>query len=295
LSRIKGLTIDVTGNAAVIPATDDTPAKLARSVGPSGSDILNYTRSQTKTLLQEKVAPDKSSVSTVYEFDGTEFQKFRERKDIQKDIEYFKENIKSLQSVDELFESKNYRLLKFVLSAYDLESEAQYPGKIRKILESDLTDIDSLANRYKDPRFQQMTKDLSFNFMGLTKLQLNGTIQDLTTRFERVSYEKHLDEQAPGVRAALEFNRRIKDVTQTVQLLGDNVLREVVTVANNIPKEIAYQEVESQVTAVERKVDLNSLKGDQNEIEKMVMRYLTFKDSGFSSANSKSYLTNLFG
>lgn len=295
LSRIKGLTIDVTGNAAVIPATDDAPAKLARSVGPSGSDILNYTRSQTKTLLQEKVAPDKSSVSTVYEFDGTEFQKFRERKDIQKDIEYFKENIKSLQSVDELFESKNYRLLKFVLSAYDLESEAQYPGKIRKILESDLTDIDSLANRYKDPRFQQMTKDLSFNFMGLTKLQLNGTIQDLTTRFERVSYEKHLDEQAPGVRAALEFNRRIKDVTQTVQLLGDNVLREVVTVANNIPKEIAYQEVESQVTAVERKVDLNSLKGDQNEIEKMVMRYLTFKDSGFSSANSKSYLTNLFG
>lgn len=295
LSRIKGLTIDVTGNAAVIPATDDAPAKLARSVGPSGSDILNYTRSQTKTLLQEKVAPDKSSVSTVYEFDGTEFQKFRERKDVQKDIEYFKENIKSLQSVDELFESKNYRLLKFVLSAYDLESEAQYPGKIRKILESDLTDIDSLANRYKDPRFQQMTKDLSFNFMGLTKLQLDGTIQDLTTRFERVSYEKHLDEQAPGVRAALEFNRRIKDVTQTVQLLGDNVLREVVTVANNIPKEIAYQEVESQVTAVERKVDLNSLKGDQNEIEKMVMRYLTFKDSGFSSANSKSYLTNLFG
>ena len=297
LAKLRGLVIDINGNAAieVRPDDPDIDGDLMLTAGPSSSDIINYTRSQTKALLQEKAAPDKSSVSGAYEFEGTEFQKFRERKDVQKDIDYFKENIGSLKSVDELFESQNHRLLKFILSAYDLESEAQYPGKIRKILESDLTDVDSLANRYKDPRFQQMTKDLNFNFMGLTKLQLGSTIQDLTTRYERISYEKHLDEQAPGVRAAIEFGRRIKDVTQTLQLLGDNVLREVVTVANNIPKEIAYQGVESQVTAVERKVDLNSLKGDQNEIEKMVMRYLTFKDTGFTSANSKSYLTDLFG
>lgn len=295
LARMKGLVVDYAGNAAVTPATNDAPSQLVRTLGPSASDVTTYTRKETKALLQEKVAPEKSSLSAVYEFEGTEFQKFRERKDVQKDIEYFKENIGTIKSVDELFENKNHRLLKFVLSAYDLESEAQYPGKIRKILESDLTDIDSLANRFKDPRFLQLTKDLNLNFMGVTKLQLGSTIQDLTSRYERVAYEKHLDEQAPGVRAAIEFNRRIKDVTLTAQLLGDNVLREVVTVANNIPKEIAYQEVESQVTAVERKVDLNSLKSDQNEREKMVMRYLTFKDGGYTAASSKSYLTNLFG
>lgn len=295
LARLKGLVLDINGNAAVTPATADDPAELVITVGPSASDITNYTRSQTKALLQEKKAPDKSSISAAYEFDGTEFQKFRERKDIQKDIDYFKENIGSLKSVDELFENRNHRLLKFVLSAYDLEGQELYPGKIRKILESDLTDIDSLANRFNDPRFKQMTQDFNFNFMGLTKLQLGSTIQDIVTRYERVAYEKNLDEQAPGVRAAIEFNRRIKDVTQTVQLLGDNVLREVVTVANNIPKEIAYQEVDSQVTAVERKVDLNTLKNDKNEVEKLVMRYLTFKDGGFTAASSKSYLTDLFG
>lgn len=295
LARMKGLVVDYAGNAAVTPATPDAPAQLVRTLGPSASDVNTYTRKETKALLQEKVAPEKSALSAVYEFEGTEFQKFRERKDVQKDIDYFKENIGSIKSVDELFENQNHRLLKFVLSAYDLESEAQYPGKIRKILESDLTDIDSLANRFKDPRFLQLTKDLNLNFMGVTKLQLGSAIQDLTSRYERVAYEKHLDEQAPGVRAAIEFNRRIKDVTLTAQLLGDNVLREVVTVANNIPKEIAYQEVDSQVTAVERKVDLNSLKSDQNEREKMIMRYLTFKDGGFTAASSKSYLTNLFG
>jgi len=291
LAKLRGLVIDPNGNAAIDPDT----TKLVLTAGPSASDTTIYSRSQTKALLQEKTAPEESSLNKVYEFDGAEFQRFRERKDVQKEIEYFKENIGSVESVDDLFESRNHRLLKFVLSAYDLESEAQYPGKIRKILESDLTDIDSLANRFKDPRFLQLTKDLNFNAMGVTKLKLASTAQDLTTRYERIAYEKNLDEQAPGVRAAIEFNRRIKDVTLTSQLLGDTVMREVITVANNIPKEIAYQEVESQVTAVERKVDLNSLKSDQNEIEKMVMRYLTFKDGGFTSASSKSYLTNLFG
>jgi hypothetical protein len=291
LAKLRGLVIDPNGNAAIDPDT----TKLVLTAGPSASDTTIYSRSQTKALLQEKTAPEESGLNKVYEFDGAEFQRFRERKDVQKEIDYFKENIGSVETVDELFESRNHRLLKFVLSAYDLESEAQYPGKIRKILESDLTDIDSLANRFKDPRFLQLTKDLNFNAMGVTKLKLASTAQDLTTRYERIAYEKNLDEQAPGVRAAIEFNRRIKDVTLTSQLLGDTVMREVITVANNIPKEIAYQEVESQVTAVERKVDLNSLKNDQNEIEKMVLRYLTFKDGGFTSASSKSYLTNLFG
>ncbi|MBS4047373.1 MAG: DUF1217 domain-containing protein [Alphaproteobacteria bacterium] len=291
LAKLRGLVIDPNGNAAIDPDT----TKLVLTAGPSASDTTIYSRSQTKALLQEKTAPEESGLNKVYEFDGAEFQRFRERKDVQKEIEYFKENIGSVETVDEFFESRNHRLLKFVLSAYDLESEAQYPGKIRKILESDLTDIDSLANRFKDPRFLQLTKDLNLNATGMTRLKLASTAEDLATRYERIAYEKNLDEQAPGVRAAIEFNRRIKDVTLTSQLLGDTVMREVITVANNIPKEIAYQEVESQVTAVERKVDLNSLKSDQNEIEKMVMRYLTFKDGGFTGASSKSYLTNLFG
>jgi hypothetical protein len=201
LAKLRGLVIDPNGNAAIDPDT----TKLVLTAGPSASDTTIYSRSQTKTLLKEKTAPEESSLSKVYEFDGAEFQKFRERKDVQKESEYFKENIGSVETVDELFESRNHRLLKFVLSAYDLESEAQYPGKIRKILESDLTDIDSLANRFKDPRFLQLTKDLNMNFMGVDQLKLASTAQDLTTRYERIAYEKNLDEQAPGVRAAIEF------------------------------------------------------------------------------------------
>lgn len=285
LAKIRRLAIDVNGAAML------SEGKLIAGPDLVGMDVSKYSGLYKKTLLQEQKAPEKL-VSSAYEFDGPDFEKFRARKDVQAEIEYYRENIKDIQSLDDLF--GNHRLLKFFLSSYDLESEIQYPGKIRKIIESDLTDVDSLANRFQDPRFQQMAKDVNFHLLGVTKLKMVSTTDDIVRKYERLAYERHLDEQAPGVRAAIEFERRIKDVSKTIQVLGDAVLREVVTVANNIPKELAYQEVDSQVTALEKRVDVNALKNDPNEIEKMVLRYLTFKDSG-GTGSSQSYLLNLFG
>lgn len=287
LAKLRGLAVDVNGAALV-----DPDGKLLGGPNIAAADASAYASSQKRKLIDEEKAPVKPSVSAVYEYAGPEFEKFRARKDLQADIAYYRENIGDIKSLDDLFQ--DHRLLKFVLSSYDLESEIQYPGKVRKIIESDLTDIDSLANRFQDPRFKKLTEDLNHHMLGVTKLKFQTTTDDMVTRYERLQYERHLDEQAPGVRAAIEFERRIKDVSQTVQLLGDSVLREVVTVANNIPKELAYQEVGSQVTALERKVDVNVLKNDHSEVEKMVLRYLTFKDSG-GTGSSQSYLLNLFG
>lgn len=293
LARLRKLQIDANGKAMVTSGSKN-PADDGKLIfGPdiAARDASTYSAKQSLGLQQEQAAAPNTKSVNYYEFDGPEFQNFRDRRDVQSEIQYFKENIAGIQSLDDFF--NNHRLLKFVLSAYDLESEAQYPGKIRKILESDLTDVDSLANRFQDPRYKKMTEDLGFSIFKEMKLKLGSTALDLAQKYERVKYEQHLDEQAPGVRAAIEFSRRIKDVDLTVQLLGDSVLREVITVANNIPKELAYQEVESQITALEKRVDVKSLKSDPNEIEKMVTRYLTFK--GAESSGGQSYLLNLLG
>jgi hypothetical protein len=287
LAKLRGLAVDLNG-----AATLDADGALADGPNLVNTDGVAYSRAESKQLLDEEKAPAKPSVSATYEFESAEYQQFLQRSDLQRDIEYYRTNIKDIKSLDDLFE--DYRLLKFLLSSYDLESEVQFPGKVRKIIESDLTDVDSLANRFQDPRFKQLAQDLNVNILGVTKLKFDTTTSDVVTRYQRLAYERSLDEQAPGVRAAIEFGRRIKDVSQTVQLLGDSVLREVITVANNIPKELAFQEVGSQVTALERKVDVNSLKSDQNEIEKVVLRYLTFKDAG-GTGGGQSYLLNLFG
>jgi len=257
----------------------------------AGTVTAAYSKARTKTLQQLETAATGSS--SRYELDSPEFQRFRERTDIKREADYYRENIKTIKSVDDFFADK--RLVRFALSAYGLESEAVNAGKIRRVLESDLTDINSLANRLKDARFQEIAKDLNIPFFKETKLKMVSTTDDIVKKYERVKYEESLDETAPGVRAALEFNRRVKNVSQTVQLLGDSVLREVITVANNIPKQIAIQEVDSQITAVERKVDVKKFK-DQAEIDKTVQRYLTNKasqDSGITGGNG--FLLKLFG
>lgn len=285
LAKIKNLVINNSGQVAL-----NTDGSVLTSGNLPNAVANAYTKAVTKTPEKELTLPA-NNTSKVYEFDSPEFQRFRGRADIQREEEYFKANVKNLKSVDDFFADK--RIMRFVLSAYDLESELTNTGKIRKILESDLSDVDSLANRFQDPRFKQLAQDLNFFGAKVSKLTSQSTVDNIVTKYERIKYEQSLDEQAPGVRAAIEFKRRAKDVTQTVQLLGDSVLREVVTVANNIPKQIAVQEVDAQVTALERKVDVKKLK-DATEVDKMVIRYLNNK-AAETSGNKGSYLLNLFG
>lgn len=285
LAKLRGLNLDLNGKAEVRA----NGSLLISSNTVVSQDAGRFTTAQKKTLLREETAPPKPSY---YEFEGTEFDNFRASRKIQAEVEYYKENIGNIQSLDDLFQ--DYRLLKFVLASYDMESEVQYPGKIRKIIESDMADPDSLANRFQDPRFQKLATDIAFNHVGVDKLKLKSTTDDMVKRYEQVAYERHLDEQAPGVRAALEFSRRLPSVSKTTQVLGDAVLREVVTVANQLPKEMAYQEVDAQITAVEKRFDVQAVKNDKAEIEKLVVRYLTFKESG-TTGGPQSYLLNLFG
>lgn len=287
LAKIKNLVVTNSFQAAL--NGDGTVMTGGNLPGTVAND---YSKARTKPLLQLESAVTSTSPNA-YELDSAEFQRFRERSDIKREADYYRENIKNIKSVDDFFADK--RLLRFALSAYGLESEAVNAGKMRKVLESDLTDVNSLANRLKDPRFQEIAKDFSFAVFKETKLKMVSTTDDIVRKYERVQYEKSLDDSSPGVRAALEFARRIKNVSQTVQLLGDSVMREVITVANNIPKELAIQEVESQVTAVEKKVDVTKFK-DQAEVDKTVQRYLLNKSSqeaGITGGNG--FLLKLFG
>lgn len=284
LAKIKNLDIDQNGQALL-----DSDGSLAsgNSLAEKAADA--YIGALTRSMLREEAVPQ---AAAAYEFAGEDYDRFVNRTDIQTEIAYFTENIGAVETVDDLF--GNQRLLSFILKAYDMESEAQYPGKMRKILESDLSDEDSLANRFQDPRYRQLTEDLNLYAAGVTQLTSQSTIDSIVERFQQTEYEKHLDEQAPGVRVAIEFERRLDSAETTLNLLSDSVLREVVTVANYIPQEMAYQEIDAQIATVERKVDIAELKNDPDNVEKMVLRYLSIKDSENTGGGADSYLLNLF-
>ena len=48
--------------------------------------------------------------------------------------------------------------MQFVLSAYSMDDELQYMGRMKKILLSKLTDANSLAQKMADPRFREISR-----------------------------------------------------------------------------------------------------------------------------------------
>lgn len=73
---------------------------------------------------------------------------------------YYKENIGKVTTVDEFLD--DYRLYSYAMKAHGLEEMTYAKAFMRKVLESDLSDEDSYANRLSDDRYRDFAT--AFNF-----------------------------------------------------------------------------------------------------------------------------------
>ena len=180
--------------------------------------------------------------------------KFQNRADIRREIEYFKQEVAKLKTPDDLF--KNYRLMKFVLSAYGLGSDINYMGRIKAVLNSDLDDPNSLANRLRDARYRELAADFKMAEFGVARIKIQSVMESVIERYVVNEYEKDQGNLNPALREALYFARNIGKVSNVYEILGDPVLRKVVTETLRLPKEIAVQSVERQAELISRSVDI---------------------------------------
>lgn len=75
---------------------------------------------------------------------------------VKREAEYFQENIAKVNSAEELVDDS--RLLRVALEAYGLGDEFSKKAYIRQVLESDLSNPRSMANRIGDSRWQDFAK-----------------------------------------------------------------------------------------------------------------------------------------
>jgi hypothetical protein len=192
--------------------------------------------------------------------------KFEQRPTVDKEIQYFKDKAPKLKSMDDLF--KDQRLLRFIASAYSLDDEVQYPARLRKILESKITDPNSLANKMVDPRYKEMASDLMLGDLGIGVLGTSTTIDKLTKRYVQNEYEKDLGKTNPALREASYFLRKIGNIKDSLSILGDGVLRSVVTYTLDLPPQIAFQSIQKQQSLIDARIDvkkfLNGSSGSGN-------------------------------
>ena len=80
---------------------------------------------------------------------------------VKRDAEYYKDNINNVKDVDDFL--GDYRLYSYAMKAYGLEDMTYAKAFMKKVLESDLTDANSFANKLSDSRYKEFAAAFNFN------------------------------------------------------------------------------------------------------------------------------------
>ena len=183
---------------------------------------------------------------------------FKNSSTVTKEIDYFKAQLKKINTVEEF--TKDPRLVKFAATAFGLEADIQYPARLRKVLTESVADDNALSNKLSDPRYKEMAKFFGFGETGLTKAKLSFTQDDLFSKYTTAAFEKAQGQRNPALREALYFERKIGSITSTYDIMGDTVLRSMVTYTLGLPPQIAVQSVEKQKALIDAKLNIDKFK-----------------------------------
>lgn len=230
-----------------------------------------------------------SSIDTYqkYVISGTTLEKtFQKTSNIQKDIDYFTKAVSKAQSVDGLF--KDYRLVAFIATATNLSGEEQYPGKMRRILSEKVDDTNAVMNRLSDKRYAQAADTLRFGENGLDRLKLQSTQDDLIAAYKQAKFEASIGTENVAVRKARYFEKYIGSATSSIySILGDGILRDVVTSTLGLPAQLAIQPIETQAAAITSRLNISKL-NDKTYRDAFIKRYLTQYDLANPSSSASS-------
>lgn len=180
------------------------------------------------------------------------------------------------------------RVMGVLATALGIPEAATQVGLASRAFLSDLSDEKSLANRLPDTRWKTAAQTLGLFKGGLDALKDPATQAKLAEGLQRAAWNQELEGRAAGVGDAVVFMDRATSVTNTYEVLGNAILRKVVTGALGIPKEIVNQSVEAQARAIERRLDVEDL-ADPRKVQRLAERYLANKALEASATTSPAW------
>ncbi|MGH7155137.1 MAG: DUF1217 domain-containing protein [Acetobacteraceae bacterium] len=209
---------------------------------------------------------------------------------VQRAISQFTAAVQSATSPQQLLD--NPTVMQVLLTANGLGDQTSYTALAQKTLLSDVNDPNSLANTLTDTRWKPVVQTYDFANKGLSIIQNPQVISTITNGFAEITWRQSLDATTPGLSNALTFRQNAPTVTTVDQILGDPVLRTVVTVTLGIPEQIAFQPLEAQEKAITSQLDISKLQ-DPHFVETFAQRYLIAAANSQSAGSATPSLTAL--
>jgi hypothetical protein len=187
---------------------------------------------------------------------------------------------------------QNPAVLNVLLTANGLADQIPYTALAQKALLSNPADSNSLVNQLTDTRWAPVVKLYNFATQGLTVLQNPKVQATLANAYAEVTWRQSLDATTPGLSNAMTFRSEASTITSVDQILGDPIMRTVVTTALNIPEQIAFQDLTAQEKSISDRVDITKFQ-DPNFVDTFTQQYLIAAQAAAATAPSGASLDSL--
>ncbi|HWT57051.1 MAG TPA: DUF1217 domain-containing protein [Rhizobium sp.] len=159
---------------------------------------------------------------------------------VKKDAEYYADHINKVTSVDDFL--GDYKLYSYAMKAYGLEDMTYAKAFMKKVLESDLTDPNSYANKLSDTRYREFAS--AFNFNAPEKdVQTDAQEDDLIGLYK----QSFIDADKATTAESTYYSNNIDSVTSVDDLVNNTRLRTYVLKTFNIDPTYASKDFLRQV------------------------------------------------
>lgn len=178
---------------------------------------------------------------------------------IQRDTEYFAENIGNITSAKELV--GDYRLLKVALGAFGLDDDIGNKFFIQKILEEGAIEPESLANKMSDKRYLALTKAFGFGDFSIANTQLSDFAEKTLSAYRTRQFEIAVGNQDSDLRLSMSLERDLggivgKETTPDgmwYSIMGNPPLRQVFQTALGLPASFGILDLNQQMVEFREK------------------------------------------
>ncbi|MRX49016.1 DUF1217 domain-containing protein [Paracoccus sp. S-4012] len=148
----------------------------------------------------------------------------------------------------------DYQMLKVALSAFGLEADLPNKAFLRKVMESDLSDPKSLANRLTDKRYRQLAETFGLGAGGVPP-EPDAIAARVSGLYLEREFERRVGEVDGNLRLAMNAGRELasiagrssSDRTKWFEVMGTPPLRQVMEAALGLPKETIRMPIDRQV------------------------------------------------
>jgi hypothetical protein len=204
---------------------------------------------------------------------------------VQTATDYYQANIGNVTSISQFV--GNYRLLSYALDAYGLGDQINNKALITQVLEQGTSSSKALANTLDNENWKAFANAFDFSATGSASPTSSTSVATTTSNYVEEQLEQNEGDDDPGVQLALYFARVAPTITDSLQILGDTNLTEVVQTIFNLPEGTSESQIDQEAAALQKLMPVSELQ-DPATVKSLAERFSAAYDAKYGVGGTDS-------